>query len=258
MILAVDVGNTRVKVMVAGARRVVPLFTLRTAALLRDARELRRRLDARRSSFASVDGAAMCSVVPALDRRVAAALAGSARGPVMVVRHTTRFPFALRVAGPRRLGTDRLCAAAAVIDQRRSSAIVVDIGSAVTVDLVLNREFRGGLIMAGPGLSLWALASYAKRLPMVGFDTLGSSGLNRFDDTRPAMALGALTAARAAVVEGVRLLKRTCKCSPAVFVTGGGAAVLDPFLPTSWKRDPHLVGRGLLRLWALEAGSASR
>lgn len=256
MILAVDAGNTRVKAMLAGPGGVVPLFAVETAHLVRDARAFHRRLEKSDFRRAHLDGAAMCSVVPSLDRRLEAAVRNAAGNAVLTVRHTARFPFRVRVANPGRLGTDRLCAAAGAMDGRRSSAIIVDIGSAMTVDLVSRGEFRGGLIMPGPGLGLWALGRYARRLPRIGVGALRASAPVRFDDTRPAMTLGALTAARGALLEGVRLVRRSCGGHPAVFVTGGGAPALSALLPASWRPEPYLVGKGLYRVWL--ARSAGR
>ncbi len=258
MILAVDAGNTRVKTMLVGPKRVVPVLVLETAELLRDPRVIQRRLDIEDTRVGRVDGVALCSVVPALDPPLSSALRQATGKPVLVIRHTCRFPFRLRVLDPARLGADRLSAAAGAVGVRRSSAVIVDVGSALTVDLVWNREFRGGLIMPGPGLGLWALGCYARRLPKLDFRRLEPSSATRFDDTEPSMTLGVRTAALGAVVEGIRVLRRSCGASPTVFVTGGGAHALGSGLPRAWKRDPHLVGRGLYRLWVLNSTGGSR
>jgi type III pantothenate kinase len=248
MILAVDVGNTRTKAMLVGPRRVIPMLALGTAEVLKDPGAVRRRLQKHRNRYVGLDGAALCSVVPSLDRTITAAVESVTGRRVLAVRHTCRFPFRLGVADPRKVGADRLSAAAGAVGRRRRSAIVVDVGSAVTVDLVLDRTFRGGLIMPGPGLGLWALGKYARRLPAIDVHRLKAFPGDRFDDTRPSMMVGARVAAHGAVVEAVRALRRACGAAPPVVLTGGGLAILDPGLPRSWLRDPHLVGRGLYTL----------
>ena len=244
--------------MFVGPRRVVPSSVVETDALLRDPRAMRRWLAAAGSRIHGVDGVALCSVVPALDRTLSSALRRATGKPVLRIRHTCRFPFRLKVADPRKLGADRLAAAAGAMTRPTSSAVIVDVGSALTVDLVKDGEFRGGLIMAGPGLGLWALGRYARRLPVVEFPISTSAPAIRFDDTEPSMVLGAQTAARGAVIEGVRLLRRSSRTAPTVFITGGAAHILGPHLPRAWRRDPHLVARGLYRLWVLNPVSGPR
>jgi type III pantothenate kinase len=170
------------------------------------------------------------------------------------VGHDSILPFRLGVANPANVGSDRMAAAAGALERGRESAIVVDAGTAITVDLVVHLEFRGGLIMAGPGLALEALGTYARRLPRIGTDALLAGAAGRFDDTEPAMLLGARAAAAGAVIEGVRILRHAAGFSPGVVVTGGGLGVIGDRLPRGWKREPDLVARGLYRLWELNRG----
>lgn len=251
MILAVDAGNSRIKAMLVTSRRAVSLFSAATPEVRNDAGEFRRRLEKARIGLVGLEGGMLCSVVPSIDRPLISAMEAVGGKRVLAVRHTSRFPFRLGVADPRKVGADRLAAAAGALGGGRSSAIIVDVGSATTVDLVLDGVFRGGLIMPGPGLGLWALGRYASRLPAVDARRLKEPPPERFDDTRPSMMFGARVAARAAVIDGVRTLRRACGAAPPVFVTGGGAGMIEPDLPRSWRRDPHLVGRGLFALWSL-------
>jgi type III pantothenate kinase len=132
-------------------------------------------------------------------------------------------------------------------------AIVVDVGSAVTVDLVAGRVFRGGLIMPGAGLGLWALGRYARRLPKIDAQRLSVHFPKRFDDTEPSMILGVNLGMVGAIREAVRELHRASGGSPTVFVTGGGARPLLRRLPGTWKWDPHLVSKGLYHVWEINA-----
>jgi type III pantothenate kinase len=251
MILAVDAGNTRVKAALVDSARVTKLFSLSTAEVSNDPRVFSRALNACGSRLERLDGAAVCSVVPGLDRVVGPAIRRATGWSAFFLRHDSNLPFRLRLARPERVGADRLAAAAGAIAPRRAHAIVVDIGTAITVDLIAGGEFRGGLIMAGPGLALRALGSYARRLPEIDATALAGGVPIRFDDTEPAMTLGASTAAVGAVLEGVRVLRRSSRLSPAVFVTGGGACVVRDRLPRGWRQEPHLVAKGLYRLWGL-------
>jgi len=251
MILAVDAGNTRVKGALVGSSGVVPIFTLATASVPAEPWALSKVLETSGTKLRRVEGVVVCSVVPELDRPLSSALRRATGHPALFVRHTWRFPFRVGVAKPAKLGADRLCAAAGALGPRREHAIVVDIGSAVTVDLVTAREFRGGLIMPGPGLGLWALGNYARRLPKIAPRKVSARFPKRFNDTEPSMILGVQLGVVGAIAEAVRELRRVSGRSPSVFVTGGGARLVVGRLPRGWVWDPHLVSKGVYRVWRL-------
>jgi type III pantothenate kinase len=258
MILAVDAGNTRVKVSVVDAGEVSARFDIPTARLASDVHLFSETLEECVDPLPRAHGAAVCSVVPAADRAIVAALRRFVGKSPVVVRHDSILPFRLRVANPANVGSDRLAAAAGALAGGRRDVIVVDAGTAITVDLVVRRDFRGGLIMAGPGLALDALGSYARRLPRIKPEKLAAGPPGRIDDTEPAMLLGAGAAAAGAVLEGVRVLRRLAGFSPGVVVTGGGLGVIGERLPRAWRRDPDLVARGLYRLWELNRGCVKK
>ncbi len=74
-------------------------------------------------------------------------------GKTTRVHHLTfksRFPFAIDYATPETLGVDRLAAAAgAFFHYPQSDLLIIDAGSAMTVDLVTEGTYRGGSISPG-------------------------------------------------------------------------------------------------------------
>jgi type III pantothenate kinase len=258
MIVTVDAGNTRVKVALTGPSGVKELFDVPTLSVFRKRRVLAKSLDALVKQLRGVEGAALCSVAPEVDRVLESELERVTGRSVLVLRSGSRFPFAVGVADRGRVGMDRLAAAAGALGDRRARAIVVDVGSAITVDLVLGNRFRGGLIMPGPRLGLRALGEYARRLPLVDLDRIRSAGHERFDDTVPSMILGARAGTIGAIMEAVRVLRKAARVRAAVFLTGGAAPFVSDGLPAGWKRDPHLVAKGLYRLWMLNGPAAPR
>src|SRR5207244_10337666 len=115
------------------------------------------------------------------------------RDEVHVLSHRD-LPIAVHLEFPERVGLDRLAAAVSANVLRRSGApaIVVDAGSAITVDLVTSDgAFEGGVIL--PGFRMSAEALYGAELlplavlspndappPGVGQDTEGAIGIGLF------------------------------------------------------------------------------
>lgn len=151
---------------------------------------------------------------------------------------------------PSGVGQDRLYAARGALELAGGSAIVVDAGTALTVDAVLDQGegvFLGGAIAPGPELlarALSAAAGGAARLPSVRPEP-GASALGR--DTRAAIqagiAVGFRGAARA-LVEGVAR-EAGLEAAPVV-LAGGARGFLEGAFPGRDVRiADELVHRGL-------------
>ena len=67
---------------------------------------------------------------------------------------------------PETLGVDRLAAAVGAVSQVGENCLIVDFGSAITIDVVENGVFRGGNISPGVAMRFRALHDYTKRLPL--------------------------------------------------------------------------------------------
>ncbi|MCG8648559.1 MAG: type III pantothenate kinase [Pirellulales bacterium] len=169
------------------------------------------------------------------------------------IRRITRHdvPMRVRVDHPDQLGIDRLLGAHAAYKRFESALVVVDAGSAVTVDWVdAQGEFHGGAILPGLTLQFGALASGTDALPQIDFrdrEPLQIPGRN----TVAAIRLGVLTTIAAGIehLAHTYALQRSPEARESqLILTGGDAAVISPLLGQSHRVAPNLVCRGLLDL----------
>ena len=248
LLLCVDAGNSFVKYALTSRTRCVSLGSQPTkgAAARRLPAEARRRV----RQLAAVDGVIVSSVVPSLARSLSRELRRATGKHPIFVDHRLTFPFELRVAGRARLGIDRICAAVGAVRHGARAVIIIDVGSAITVDLVAHRLYRGGLILAGPGLALQALGTFTEQLPVIRSSRLRNPH-QRFEGTQNSMVTGAIVGAVGAIRETVRHLDASIRQPARKVVTGGGAAAIVDHLPRSWRFDPHLVQNGLYHIWQL-------
>lgn len=156
----------------------------------------------------------------------------------------------LRVSLPRpdMVGIDRLLAAVAANRLRRPGlpAIVVDLGTAITVDLIsAEGAFLGGAILPGIGLSARALNEFTDLLPLLEMASLG--------EPPPALGTSTLEALRSGIywgaVGGIRqlteLLSQPTGGACQLFLTGGAAPAVASLLSPSAVFEPHLVLAGI-------------
>jgi len=152
---------------------------------------------------------------------------------------------------PETVGMDRLVNAVAANRLRSPDqpAIVVDVGSAIKVDLV-SREgaFLGGAIFPGIGMSARALDEFTDLLPLVPVTELAEPPEPRGTSTIPAIRSGLFWGA----VGGIReLVGRLQLDHPAaqVFLAGGAApSVAELILDRNGKparHVPHLTLGGI-------------
>ena len=162
--------------------------------------------------------------------------------PIPAVGEDIPIPIENRTREPARVGADRLLAALGAW-RRAGASIVVDAGTAITVDLVAGGPaFEGGAILPGLARCAEALHGATALLPRVTIDRPPQSALGR--DTEEAIRAGIYFGAAGAVRFLIEKLRAGREGLP-VLVTGGAAELLLPALPAGCIVDRDLAFRGM-------------
>lgn len=168
-------------------------------------------------------------------------------------------PLEVRVDFPDRVGLDRLAAvlaASRLLAERssrqagqpaaRTPAIVIDAGTAITVDLLdMDGAFAGGVILPGFRLTAQALAGGTNLLPLCTFTGQDQPPPVVGKNTQAAIASGLFWGAVGAVREIISRISADLPTLPAIFVTGGDLRHLAPLVSDRAQFIPHLVLRGI-------------
>ena len=247
-VLCVDVGNTNVRFGLVSEEEVRETGTLLTEKLIANPDNFFALLprEAKASAF--------CSVVPAADAIVQEALQAVAPPPSFRLTHETCGNLPVRYPDPARAGQDRLANALAARTLYGTPAIVLDVGTAATFDVVTTEHgYEGGVIVPGPQVLLECLKDRTAFLPRVPLpDTPPSEAIGR--STPEAMIIG-LTHGFPAMIRGILeqikpSLTRIENGKVKVILTGGGAFRVGELAATS---DPDLTLKGIaLAFWAEE------
>jgi type III pantothenate kinase len=158
-----------------------------------------------------------------------------------------QLPLPVKIAyeTPETLGVDRIAAAVgATAEKKNSNLLIIDIGTAITIDFVSAEGiYKGGNISPGPQLRLKALHDYTDKLPYVpekgdipdfGYDTE--------------------TAIRSGVVQGITreldsyIEEYQKKQAVFAFLTGGYSFYFESKLKNSIFADENLVLKGLNKI----------
>jgi type III pantothenate kinase len=169
------------------------------------------------------------------------------RSYVWVLESYQQLPLKVRLNHPEKVGIDRLLNAVAVTRhwaRSRLPAVVVDAGSAVTVDWVdESGAFRGGSIAPGLGLMARALHQHTALLPLVEVSTPRPylPGLS----TAQAIEAGVYYMACGGINLLITLLVAGSAQPPHIFLTGGDAPLLEYAVDDRAEHWPEMTLEGI-------------
>jgi type III pantothenate kinase len=157
-------------------------------------------------------------------------------------------PLSVSLPRPDMVGIDRLLGAVAANRLRspERSAVVIDLGTAITVDLVAaNGSFQGGAILPGIGLSARALHQFTDLLPLLDMAALAEPPPALGTSTDAALRSGLYWGAVGGCRELIARLQGAADQPPQVFLTGGAAPAVAGLLANDALYVPHLVLGGI-------------
>lgn len=241
MILTVSIGNTNAKSCLFRGRRIVRRSVVPTRSL---ASLLPRLIP----SGKDLTGAAVASVVPAATARCVKVV--RSRTGLSPWRPSIRCKTGLDIRYARnQLGEDRLCAAVGARARFPGDLLVIDFGTAITLNIVTDRNvFIGGPILPGQQAMLAGLHRSTARLallkPKPTADLLSAN-------TAGAMWAGTFQLLCQGIKEMIACIEEATGRTYTVIATGGGAKQMEPHIPRISRVEPDLGVRGLLELYLL-------
>lgn len=221
-LVAINVGNTRSQVasVVEGELGEVH----RVVHGNRDDRRAQLKAAADSLSDAPDAPVLLASVNDAAAQEVLADAHDVMNREVLVIERDVNAPIGRRLDPETLVGVDRLLNAAAAFDAVRQACVVIDAGTAVTVDFIDGEgTFHGGAILPGAAMMMRSMHEHTAALPDVTFarpdETIGHS-------TAQAMLAGVYHGLRGAVRELTEKYAEQYGAYPRVIATGGDARTL--------------------------------
>jgi type III pantothenate kinase len=190
-----------------------------------------------------VTGFALCSSVPGVTAQVRRmANRWFSDVPTTVLGPGTKTGMAIHYDNPKDVGADRIANSVGALDLFGAPAIVVDLGTATTFDVISPAgEYLGGAIAPGVAISLEALYSHAAALRSVELvEPRTVIGHSTIESIQSGVLYG-----YAAQVDG--MVERISESVPSatVVATGGLASLIAPHTKSVAHVEPWLTLHGL-------------
>jgi type III pantothenate kinase len=248
-LVAIDIGNSRLKV---GLFESADATGLPTPARWLDVQPDRASLDQLTAWLSPYDIGQVSWWIGSVNRPHCTELLDWLRNRQMGLQialvASDDLPLAVSLARPDMVGIDRLLGAVGAnrLREPRRAAVVVDLGTAITVDLVSqDGAFCGGAILPGISMAARALYEFTDLLPLLDMESLAEPPAPVGRATTEAMQSGLFWGAVGGARELIQRMSAELDQLPQVFLTGGAAPTVAPLLAADALYVPHLVLGGI-------------
>lgn len=151
-------------------------------------------------------------------------------------------------AKPETLGSDRWAALIGARALSKKPTVIVDCGSAVTIDaLAADGRFIGGIIFPGLNLLRQSLAAGTKNISQVSGETNVDTNVDMVPacNTADAVSAGTLHGLVGAIEHMLTHYRHELGKTMDIILTGGNAEVIRPRLSVKTRHEADLVLKGL-------------
>lgn len=252
MLLAVDIGNSQIELGIFKKNILLKSWRIATGI---DRTEdefmvyIHHFLTSENISPKDLEGAVLSSVVPNLIFVFEKICIKYLNLSPIIVDYTKNLGLKIKYKNPEAVGADRLCNAVAAYQRYKTAVVVVDFGTATTLDVVnSSAEYLGGIISPGIETTAWALHQRAAKLPRISLE-FPDQHIGR--DTEMSMQSGILFGAVKMIDGMLEAVRDELNEKPHVIATGGLASLIQPKTKYIEAFFPHLVLEGLNKIYEL-------
>ncbi len=246
MLLAIDIGNTNLVIGCIENDKILfkaRIATDRTRTSDQYGVEIKNMMEAYGVRVSDIDDCIISSVVPPVFNSVRTGVIKIIGKQPMVVGPGMKTWLNILVDVPSQVGSDRIVVAVAALSEYSAPLILMDLGTATTMDVVEpDNVYMGGVIFPGVKVALEALTSRAAQLPGISLDKPKNViGKNTVDCMRSGMMYGT-----AASIDGlVERIEEELGHRCTLIATGGMAQFVTPLCKREIILEKDLLLKGL-------------
>lgn len=252
MLLVLDIGNSQTSFGFFSEKKLLVHFRAQTAWLKtvdQVASFLLPLLSHHQLEPKKLTGVAICSVVPPVEAVISQFSEQYLEKEPFKVSARSCVGFTLNVDNPNEVGADRIANSAYAIENLKLPAVVIDLGTATTLDVITpDKCYQGGVILPGVAMGIESLSSKTSLLPLIEMVFPQQAvGKNTMTCIQSGTILGYCDA-----LDGLlKRIQNELNQAVSVTLTGGIAPLFYGKLQTPHEYLPDLTLEGTLLLYQL-------
>ncbi len=246
MILLADIGNTHSVFGISDGKEVLASWRLTTGKYETEDElfaHLAPFFERNKVDFGHIESFVVASVVPYVNPSLERFAVKYLNTHILWVTARTDLPIVWNVPAPSQIGADRVANVLGGWEKYGENIIVVDFGTAITIDVLHQNRFEGGAILPGLMTALHALFRKAAKLPQVELE-MPCKPVGK--DTDENIRVGIVMGTRYAIEGIIAEIQKTYGTNFPVVATGGEAFLIFEHSEIFEEFDPDLTIKGIL------------
>ena len=226
MLLAIDIGNTSITIGLFENDVLIDKFSFKHNS--------NRYLDFYQDKFKNfgknIKDCIICSVANELTQVVADTIKTLFGIEAVIVSSKINLGVKLAVEYPDKIGADRIANASAANALYTKPAIIVDMGTATTFDIINEKgDFIGGVIFPGIETQIHSLFTNTSQLPDININQveIGEKTIN--SETKQAILAGIIKGHAYAIEGLIEDCEKELNQKPVIILTGGHAELISHY-----------------------------
>ena len=239
MIILGDIGNTETKICLVKNDKIIKKILIPSKGKKIDI--LNKHL--RKFNFVKLKKILFCSVVPSTFKEFKNYFKKKTQIRCYELKELNLRSILKIDVNYSQVGSDRLANAISV-SVKNKNFVILDFGTATTFDVLIGKNYKGGIISPGIDLSLNTLFDKASLIPKINLKIMSKViGKN----TKSAVRSGFFWGYAGLIDNILNLIKKETKKSFKVIITGGFSKLFKNSIKTKVKQDFDITINGLIK-----------
>ena len=243
MYLIGDIGNTEIKVcLINNHYKIIKKisFPNNSISLIK----LKKIFNQLKKYFPEIKKILFCSVVPKSFKLIKSFLRYEYKIDCIEIKSLDLSSIINIKVNYKQVGSDRLVNAISLINHNKNY-IIIDLGTATTFDVIINKQYIGGIIAPGIKISLKTLSDNASLIPKINLKNIKKViGI----DTVSAVRSGFFWGYAGLIDNIVKLIKKETRKSFKVIITGGFSNLFKKSINTKVSHNKNITINGLIKI----------
>ena len=238
-----DIGNSKTKIFLVNSKdKIIKRIEFSTNDI--NEFELKKKFRLLISDIKKIEKILFCSVVPKAFVFIKKYLSKKVKIKCFEIKELNLSSLINIKVNYKQVGSDRLANAISLIDGKKNF-IILDFGTATTFDVVIKKDYIGGIIAPGIDISLNTFSDRASLIPKIDLKKIKKViGV----DTKTAVRSGFFWGYAGLIDNIFNLIKKETRKSFKFIITGGFSNLFNKSIKTKLIHNKDITIKGLIKI----------